>query len=103
MPARSKRPPPVAQVVAHLADAKARGISADHFDRLFSDALRAVVWPHDTTHRQQWREAIDEAREEMLAAYEGRETRVAAIFRAIPPQLFAVDEERCHDLDRVAA
>lgn len=99
MPAPVRRPPPPEQLRAALTVLRAEGLP---FGEAWALALRAVVWPHDTVHRRQWREALAETRGEWEACYGRVETPVARFFRDFPPELLAREEHAVHDLPRAA-
>lgn len=81
------RPPtPAAQVREHLVVCRRAGMD---FESSWYAALRRVKWPHDTTARRQWRDALSENMGEFQAAYEGRPTEAghwsAALLAALEP------------------
>lgn len=70
--------------------------AGDHFEVAWRAALAAVKWPHDTSNRRQWREALDSYKDEYRAAYELRPTRAAqnaaALLAALEPEYLDPNE-----------
>jgi hypothetical protein len=64
-----------------LISARAEG---EDFETAWGRARRrgAVRYPHDTPERRAWREALDFARPEFEAAYEGRPTTISLAFES---------------------
>jgi hypothetical protein len=99
LPPPVRRPPPPAQLRVALAYLRCEGYL---FDDAWPLALKRVVWPHDTTHRRQWREALRATRPEWEACYAGLETRTGMFFRDFPPGLLEREDLATHDLPRAA-
>lgn len=58
---------PATQMRQMLVVSKRQGVS---FERAWRSAHAHVRWPHDTVHRQQWKDQLDGTREHWRRAYE---------------------------------
>ena len=75
---------PLAAMMAHLREGREEGLG---FDQAWARGWRQITssrgWPHATVYRAVYKHALLAAREEMCAAYEGRETPLSRALRAI--------------------
>ena len=58
---------PPTQMRELLAASRRAGVN---FDRAWSTAWTQVRWPHDTEHRRQWKELLEDDRSSWQQAYE---------------------------------
>lgn len=79
-----RRPSPHVQLRHALQEAKARALT---FDDAWAWAMRQIIWPHDTTHRQQWRRALLSTRSEWRACYCNEPTRAGRVMRDFRPEV----------------
>lgn len=78
-----------------LGEQRAMGVA---FDRAWDAGWLAITktraWPHDTTERRGWKEALTLARPEFCAAYELRPTPISRALDHLsegdPPETFPV-------------
>lgn len=65
--APAKHPLPDQQIRVMLAASKKAGVP---FDRAWASAYSRVSWPHDTTHRREWKDTLECAMTVWRSAYE---------------------------------
>lgn len=53
------------------------------FDLAWKSAWKHIVWPHDTSHRQQWKDTLLAEREMWRRAYEGQEVGAGSGHKAL--------------------
>lgn len=74
---------PAEQLRVHLGRARAADMAFDH---AWGQALQRIAWPHDTSHRREWKSILGDGKDmstpkKMLAswrrAYEGEPSRLS--------------------------
>lgn len=67
--ATSKRgkPSPATQMREMLVKSRRSGVG---FERAWDSAYERIRWPHDTAHRNEWKDQLDYDRESWRVAYE---------------------------------
>lgn len=67
-PPKTGKPSPATQMREMLSVSRRHGVP---FEKAWRSAFQRVRWPHDTEHRQGWKDQLEEDRSDWQAAYEG--------------------------------
>lgn len=93
---RRGKPSPATQMREMLVRSRRSGVG---FERAWESAFERIRWPHDTTHRNDWKDQLEADREQWRVAYE-REGAVNKPLLALYSLLCQYGTER---IGRVAA
>lgn len=87
---RHKSCSPAEQLRHHLANARNGAVG---FEKAWDAAWCRLAWPHDTTHRREWKATLEESRGLWECSYEGiGERRLRVVPAPLVVQAFVIDD-----------